>query len=150
MLSTGVTSLAPQLFKLNNLRNIGKAKAASQVSGYSCSELGERGSTPILEWGGAVKDPAYFQFRNLLRSRLVLQYSSSSLAQGSPNPAPRGCGPFKGGWGRGAGGVVSVSSAHASLPEPAPAGEPPRFCSLVPAPGPRGPRGGWEESGARG
>lgn len=146
MLSTGVTAfLAPQVFKLKQ----SKEHRESKVSGYSCGELGEGGSTPILEWGGVVKDPAYFQLRNLLGSRLVLQYSSSSLKQGSLSPAPRGCGPFKGGWGRGAGRVVSVSSAHASFSEPAPAGEPPRFCRLVPARVPRGPRGGWEESGAR-
>lgn len=79
-------------------------------------ELGEEGVPHSrMGWGG--QRSRLFSTRNRLRSRPVLALGSRASAPGSPSPTPRGCGPFKGGWGRGAGRVVSVSSAHAALPE---------------------------------
>lgn len=106
---------------------------------HSCRDLGE-GVLPRLQHG-----------RGGHRCCLLSIPEPPSLARGppaplrrqSPSPAPRGCGSFKGGWGRCAGRVVSVSSAHAALPEPVPVREPPRLCrrglaELKP----------WEESGS--
>lgn len=103
---------------------------------------GEREYPRIPEWGRVVKDTAYFQTGDLLPSPLVLPTSSRAGAQGSLSSAPRGCGSFKGGGDGGASRVVSVSSAHAALPEPVPAREPQRLCKRVPARVRRGPRRG--------
>ena len=108
---------------------------------YSYLELRGAGVPPIPGWGGVVKDPAHFPPRNLLPVPL-LPPSSRAGVPGPLSPAPRGCGSFKAGWGRGAGRVVSVSSAHAALREPVPAREPQRLCRQVSARVRRGPRRG--------
>jgi hypothetical protein len=98
--------------------------------------------TPTARWGGAIKNPAYFQRWNPLGLPLVLPPNSSSERQAGLAPPGAGAAPLREGGG-GAPAVLSVSALRTqlSLPEPVPAREPRRLCRSVPARVRRGPCG---------
>lgn len=87
---------------------------------------------------GVVREPACFQPRNLLRSRLVLPRSCSAGARGSPSPARRAPAPLR----AGGGGALAVLSCQLCARSPPGAGAGPRapaFLQTSHRPGPAGP-----------